>query len=215
MLRTKRGSTNQLTICSVEVLCARDLIYPSFVALKMEAVTNFVKEKVEEAVEGLALPVIGKKEDVDKAKEVVGDSGKVYGALKVPEDALKISPMYYLLFCVLPPALSAKRRLEKTMYIITDKGVKVHVEPYEPFMGIGNADNDNMEIALDEIKDIKIVKKSEGCMASCSSDKIVLEGPGTELYVDDVDTVGDALKKLKTFADASKAGGEKAKELMG
>lgn len=181
----------------------------------MEAVTNFVKDKVQDAVADLGMAVIGEKEDVDKAKEIVGDSAKVYGAFKVPEDALKISPMFYCFFCVLPPALSAKRRLEKTMYIITDKGVKVHVEPYEPFMGLGDADNDNMEIALDEITDIKVVKKAEGCMASCSSDKIVLEGPNTELYVADVDTVGEALKKLKAFADASKAGGEKAKELMG
>ncbi|GMH38416.1 hypothetical protein BSKO_06300 [Bryopsis sp. KO-2023] len=179
----------------------------------MDAVTDFVKEKVVETVQNLAMPLIGKQEDIDKAKEIVGDKAKVYGALKAPEEALTIPKAFYCLFCFLPQAIGFKRRLENTTYIITDKGVKVHVDPYEPPLGIGDPSKDNKEIDLTDVSDIKIVKKKEGCMADCSLDKIVLEGTGVDLFVPDVDTVGDALKKVKAFADAGKGAAEGASKL--
>lgn len=179
----------------------------------MEAVAGFVKDKVAEVAAELAVPVIGESEDIKRAQELVGDSAKVYAALRVPEDALKISCTYYLLFCILPPLISAQRRLKNTLYIITGEGIKVHVDPYEPFMGIGNADNDNLELSLDELGDIKIVKASGGCMGG--ADKIVIEGNGMELYVADVDTVGEALKKLKQFKTAAKGAASAAEAVTG
>lgn len=169
----------------------------------MDAAVGFVKEKVSEVAANLAVPVLGEPEDIKRAQELVGDKGKVYAALKVPEEVLRIPCGAYFLFCVLPPYITAARRLEKTLYIITDKGIKVHVDPYEPFMGVGNSENDNLEMTLEELGDIKIVKSDGGCMGG--ADKIVLEGNGVELYVKDVDTVGEALTKLKQFSGAAKS----------
>ena len=135
-----------------------------------------VKGIVDKVVESVSIPALGDEEDVKRAREIVGDDATVYAALRAPPEFYEMQCMDYCKLALVPcfclPTLTATRVLKSTLYIVSDKAVKVkhsaraqerspsrlttfmprsqvHVDPFEPPLGIGSPTRDIPELNIE------------------------------------------------------------------
>lgn len=91
----------------------------------MEMLQDLTKKVVGE----VKFPALGEEADVKKAQEILGEDATVYAALRAPPEYYKLTTGDYCKMCFVPwvclPVINTSKTVENSLYIVSDKEVKV------------------------------------------------------------------------------------------
>jgi len=135
----------------------------------MEMVKQLASKAEDTVKKFMSMPAVGEPDDIERAKQLIGEDSHVYAALRTPPEFYELACIDYckLAFipCLLLSRISANRALDATLYIVTDSDIKVfcpeikyssnlpllkvHVDPFKPPLPMGPTNRAVTDLKLD------------------------------------------------------------------
>ena len=90
---------------------------------------EMVKGVVDKVLDAVSIPALGAEADVKRARELVGEDATVYAALRAPPEFYELNCKDYCALAFVPcfcyATEMASRTMKSSLYIVSDKAVKV------------------------------------------------------------------------------------------
>eukprot|EP00210_Caulerpa_lentillifera_P005144 g4916.t1 len=166
----------------------------------MEMIRNVANKVIGE----VKFPAIGEAEDIKKAQEIVGEDATIYAALRTPPEYYTLTTSDYCKLCLVPcfypPVITASKTMENSLYIVTDKEVKVHVDPFQPPLCVGAPSRELPKLDFKDVSDVKVVRKGGTCFDPVQKTGLQFGTSGIEFYISEPEKLEELIEKAKKLS---------------